>query len=70
MILAGLEKADGFVGQDLLAGEPVGILADGNALGDELGGQLRGSSSGRSQLYMELRYKGDPIDPAPWLRQG
>ena len=66
MILAGLEKADGFVGQDLLAGEPVGILADGNALGDELGG----SSSGRSQLYMELRYKGDPIDPAPWLRQG
>ena len=62
MILAGLEKADGFVGQDLLAGEPIGILADS--------GELRGSSSGRSQLYMELRYRGDPIDPAPWLKQG
>ena len=62
MILAGLQKADGFVGQDLLAGEPVGILAEGNEMG--------GSSSGRSQLYMELRFKGDPIDPAPWLKQG
>lgn len=66
MILAGLEKADGFVGQELLAGEPVGILADGNALA----GELRGSSSGRSRLYMELRYQGDPIDPSPWLQQG
>lgn len=61
MILAGLEKADGFVGQELLAGEPIGILAQDDDLG--------GSSSGRSQLYMELRYKGDPIDPSPWLKQ-
>jgi septal ring factor EnvC (AmiA/AmiB activator) len=65
MILAGLERADGFVGQELLAGEPIGILADGDALGRELGA----STSGRSQLYMELRFKGDPIDPTPWLKQ-
>ncbi len=62
MILAGLTQADGFVGQALLAGEPIGVLADENQLG--------ASSSGRSQLYMELRYKGDPIDPAPWLKLG
>ena len=61
MILAGLEQADGFVGQELLAGEPIGVLAQDDDLG--------GSSSGRSQLYMELRYKGDPIDPSPWLKQ-
>jgi septal ring factor EnvC (AmiA/AmiB activator) len=65
MILAGLERADGFVGQELLAGEPISILADGDALGRELGA----STSGRSQLYMELRFKGDPIDPTPWLKQ-
>ena len=61
MILAGLEQSDGFVGQELLAGEPLGILAEENELG--------ASTSGRSQLYMELRYKGEPIDPAPWLKQ-
>lgn len=62
MILAGLTQADGFVGQALLAGEPIGVLADENQLG--------ASSSGRSQLYMELRYNGVPIDPAPWLKLG
>lgn len=61
MILAGLQSSDGFVGQDLLAGEPIGTLAEENDLG--------AGSSGRSQLYMELRYKGEPIDPAPWLKQ-
>lgn len=61
MILAGLEQADGFVGQELLAGEPIGTVADENDLG--------AGSSGRSRLYMELRYKGEPIDPAPWLKQ-
>ena len=61
MILAGLEKVDGFVGQDILAGEPIGTLLDENP-------QLGSGSSGRSHLYMELRYKGEPIDPTPWLK--
>jgi septal ring factor EnvC (AmiA/AmiB activator) len=61
MILAGLEEAQGFVGQDILAGEPIGTLLDENP-------QLGSGSSGRSQLYMELRYKGEPIDPTPWLK--
>jgi septal ring factor EnvC (AmiA/AmiB activator) len=56
-----LEKVDGFVGQDILAGEPIGTLLDENP-------QLGSGSSGRSQLYMELRYKGEPIDPTPWLK--
>lgn len=66
MILAGLAQADGFVGQDLLAGEPLGVLADASPYEDELGA----GSSGRSQLYMELRYNGNPIDPTPWLKRG
>jgi septal ring factor EnvC (AmiA/AmiB activator) len=27
-----------------------------------------GTAGGRSGLYFELRYKGDPIDPHPWMR--
>jgi septal ring factor EnvC (AmiA/AmiB activator) len=71
MILAGLANSGVFVGQEILAGEPIGVLA-----GDDLGHeghenhQLGSSTSGRSQLYMELRFDGLPIDPAPWLRSG
>jgi len=61
MILAGLEDVEGFVGQEILAGEPIGTLLDENQ-------QFGSGSSGRSQLYMELRYKGKPIDPVPWLK--
>lgn len=63
MILAGLSNAQSYVGQELLAGEPVGVLS---AEGTEFGA----GSVGRSQLYMELRFKGEPIDPAPWLQKG
>jgi septal ring factor EnvC (AmiA/AmiB activator) len=71
MILAGLADSGVFVGQEVLAGEPIGILA-----GDDLvhaghkNHQLRSSTSGRSQLYMELRFDGQPIDPTPWLKSG
>lgn len=61
MILAGLEDVEGFVGQEILAGEPIGTLLDENQ-------QFGSGSSGRSQLYMELRYKGKAIDPVPWLK--
>lgn len=69
MILAGLSDAQAYVGQDLLAGEPIGILARDEGTRDN---QIGGGSGGqdRSQLYMELRFKGNPIDPAPWLKRG
>lgn len=52
-LLAGLERVDAVVGQWLLAGEPVGVL-----------GPPRGSGS---ELYLELRHAGQPINPLPWL---
>lgn len=60
MILAGMDGTVGYVGQDVLAGEPIGNLPT-----EKTG--LGAVSSGRSQLYMELRYDGRPIDPMPWL---
>ena len=55
-LLAGLFRIDGAVGQWVLAGEPVGIM----------GHPTRGSPA----LYVELRRKGQSIDPLPWLAAG
>ena len=50
-LLAGIGQIDATVGQRVLAGEPVGIMAD----------------DGASTLYVELRRDGQPINPLPWL---
>ena len=52
-LLAGLDRIDAVVGQWLLAGEPVGMLVS--------------SEGGDSELYIELRRAGHPINPLPWL---
>ena len=51
-VLAGLSLAEVSVGQWLLAGEPVGSMAE----------EAQGS-----RLYFEFRHNGQPLDPAPWL---
>ena len=61
MILAGIEAPQVYAGQDILAGEPLGNLPPENSL-------LRAVSRQPSQLYLELRFDGKPIDPTPWLR--
>lgn len=50
-MLSGMEEVDVEEGQTLLAGEPVGMMA----------------AEGEPVLYMELRKKGVPINPVPWL---
>lgn len=52
-LLAGLGRTDATVGQWLVAGEPVGIMGP--------------ADDGNPKLYVELRRRGNPIDPAPWL---
>ncbi|MEH6403243.1 MAG: peptidoglycan DD-metalloendopeptidase family protein [Sneathiella sp.] len=52
-LLAGMGSIEGIVGQLLLAGEPVG--------------QMRSSKNIKPTLYMELRVKGSPVNPIPWL---
>ena len=56
MVLAGMDASHSYVGQEVLTGEPLGNLP-----------QETGSLE-RSRLYLELRYKGSPIDPAPWIK--
>lgn len=61
MVLAGMSETTTYVGQELLAGEPIGFL-------EEEKSPHGGVSSQRGQLYMELRFDGKPIDPAPWFK--
>jgi septal ring factor EnvC (AmiA/AmiB activator) len=57
-VLAGFDRLDVKVGQELAAGEPVGVMPDWEP----------GASGNRPSLYVELRRGGQPVDPAPWLR--
>jgi murein hydrolase activator len=52
-LVAGMARIDGVIGQSVLAGQPVGVM-----------GSQKG---GKPALYVELRRKGRPINPLPWL---
>ncbi len=54
-LLTGMERIDVSVGQWLLSGEPVGVMSS--------------NRSSDATLYFELRKKGVPINPLPWIRQ-
>lgn len=55
LVLAGLDRVSVEVGQTVAAGAPVGWMAD------------EGASP--SELYLEVREKGAPVDPARWIRK-
>lgn len=55
-LLAGLGRIDAEVGEKVLGGEPVGVLA--------------ASRQDKPALYVELRRRGRPINPLPWLAAG
>jgi murein hydrolase activator len=52
-LIAGMARIDGKVGDQVQAGEPVGVMGPGG-----------------SDLYLELRQGGQPINPLPWLTAG
>ncbi len=71
VLLAGMTRIDGAVGQSILAGEPVGTMGsspssdDPAARNDETG--RNGTARRGPALYIEIRKDGSPIDPRPWL---
>jgi septal ring factor EnvC (AmiA/AmiB activator) len=54
LVLAGLDRAAAGAGRTVLAGEPIGRMAEG----------------GSTDLYLEVREGGEPVDPARWLAAG
>lgn len=55
LVLAGLDRANVGVGQSVAAGSPVGAMPDGR--------------QSRSELYLEVRERGLPVDPGRWLKE-
>ena len=51
-LLAGMRRVDASLGQRLLAGEPIGVM---------------GTRKEGTRLYVEVRRKGQPINPLPWF---
>jgi len=53
LLLAGLARIDASIGEKVLAGEPVGTMPT--------------TGTADPTLYLELRRKGQPVNPTPWL---
>lgn len=56
-LLAGFGRIDRSVGQWVLAGEPVGLMS-------------ATATNQKPVLYLELRRRGEPVNPLPWLTLG
>ena len=71
VLLAGMNRIDCAVGQNILAGEPVGMMGASPARNDlaanENPARRDGTSGSGPALYIEFRKDGNPIDPRPWL---
>jgi septal ring factor EnvC (AmiA/AmiB activator) len=52
-LLAGMARIDSAIGQQVLSGEPAGVMGK--------------PGNGPPVLYVELRREGQPINPLPWL---
>jgi septal ring factor EnvC (AmiA/AmiB activator) len=57
LILSGMARIDGLVGQRLLAGEPVGQMAEASS----------SKTKAAEELYFEIRKDGEAFNPTPWL---
>ncbi len=57
-VLAGFDKLDVKVGQNVAAGEPVGVMPNWQPA----------AAGERPTLYVELRRDAQPVNPAPWLK--
>ena len=62
VVLAGMDRISVNVGQFVLTGEPVAVMA--GSPGSQAAALA--SSPDKSVLYVEFRKDGTPIDPSPW----
>lgn len=68
ILLAGMNRIDCDVGQNVLAGEPIGKMGAAPAGRDMSSERNAGEQAGTGPaLYIEFRKEGNPVDPRPWL---
>ena len=62
VVMSGMTRLDVSQNQFVLAGEPVGLMAERGAVNDV--------AAGGPALYIELRKDGKPVDSGPWWAGG
>lgn len=65
ILLSGMSRVSGIVGQSVAAGEPVGRM--GGETEFVAGKEKSGKNSYLRDLYVEFRKDGEPFNPLPWL---
>lgn len=67
IVLAGLARVDREMGERVLSGEPVGVLEGEPVPASDILTGEKPVRDRRETLYMEVRRKGRPVDPAAWF---
>jgi murein hydrolase activator len=62
IVLAGMDRISVMPGQQVLAGEPVGVMGEARVAS----AMAFGNGQSGPGLYVEFRREGRPVDPAPW----
>lgn len=69
IVIAGIKETGRAEGEAVLAGEPLGSLGGPLPTSEEflLEAQAQAGQIETEELYVELRDRGEPVDPAPWF---
>jgi septal ring factor EnvC (AmiA/AmiB activator) len=69
LVISGLDQVYGEIGEVINKNSPIGLLGGNQESTKEflLEGSDDGSALARETLYIELRYKGKPVDPSLWF---
>ncbi|PBC10746.1 murein hydrolase activator EnvC [Mesorhizobium sp. WSM3859] len=62
VVLAGMSRISVATGQSVLAGEPIGAMGEARVASTS----ASRNENSASELYVEFRKDGKPVDPAPW----
>lgn len=62
VVLAGMSRISVVTGQSVLAGEPIGAMGEARVASTS----ASRNENSTSELYVEFRKDGKPVDPAPW----
>ena len=69
VILAGLDKVYGEVGEVIAKGAPLGLMGGAEPEAADISASVKEGGGGRESetLYLEMRHGAEPVDPMAWF---